>query len=194
MPNNTTNILVIYNEDSDLNLINKVLTMSELGDLVFDFNKIIPMPPELNVESSSRGNEAYACLHGTDEDLKYYFDMDWVDNYITSREDLTTFLEKRSPKLDTDELSWRQMGDRYESNMTKYGHKTWYSWCCDKWGTKWNSYNMGVISECDPFEITFETAWSAPTPIYEALQEMFPELTIEAFWSDEGRRERSQVF
>jgi len=29
-------------------------------------------------------------------------------------------------------------GEKYKSNLDKYGYTTWYDWACDNWGTKWN--------------------------------------------------------
>ena len=78
----------------------------------------------------------------------------------------------------------------------KYGADNWYDWCTLRWGTKWNSYgNIHVLYEdVQQIDIKFETAWSPPIPIYEKLDEMFPQARIYAFWSDEGSYERIQVY
>ena len=80
--------------------------------------------------------------------------------------------------------------------LLKYGAKTWYDWCVLNWGTKWNSYETKeiLVESSYQLNIEFTTAWSAPLPIYEKLDEMFPDAQIEAFWSDEGSYERSRVY
>ncbi|MCM1220978.1 MAG: hypothetical protein NC548_41480, partial [Lachnospiraceae bacterium] len=59
---------------------------------------------------------------------------------------------------------------------------TWYDWCCENWGTKWNAYCDTVI---DDDRISFETAWSTPLPILKKLSETYPDLEIEHWWADE---------
>jgi len=204
MPNNTDNVLVINGSASDVKAIRDLLVSKDKDkNLHIDFNAVVPMPEELNVVSGSHGDEAYACLHGTDKDIQHYFDYSWVKEAgVKTREELIDFLEKRAgTSCKEEELSWRELGDRYASNLEKYGHKTWYDWKCANWGTKWGAYNSEIEEyhtneEYDEgiFIVGFQTAWSAPTPIYEKLKEMFEEADIQAYWSDEGSYERSRVF
>jgi hypothetical protein len=57
----------------------------------------------------------------------------------------------------------------------------WYSWNCENWGTKWNA---GCSSKSDDvFE--FQTAWSPPEPIFDALSEKFPNIEIKVYWEEE---------
>ena len=51
----------------------------------------------------------------------------------------------------------------------------WYSWHCDFWGTKWNSYSF---YENGTDEICFWTAWSEPDRIWEALSKKYPKEKI----------------
>lgn len=57
----------------------------------------------------------------------------------------------------------------------------WYTWSCDNWGTKWNSYEC-TRTACNIFE--FETAWSN---VADLLADMTKDNKIEIFyeWSDE---------
>lgn len=64
------------------------------------------------------------------------------------------------------------------ANEAEYGYGSWYDWCFENWGTKW---------DIDPSEITitsenslhvalrFETAWAPPRPLVLFLSTMFPE-------------------
>jgi hypothetical protein len=41
----------------------------------------------------------------------------------------------------------------------------WYNWCCENWGTKWNSYDGNVTED----GIGFNTAWAPPSPLIAVL-------------------------
>lgn len=60
----------------------------------------------------------------------------------------------------------------------------WHSFNTKNWGTKWNAYQTARIA---PNILKFETAWSHPFPVMEALQEMFPDEFIGVLFSDENR-------
>jgi hypothetical protein len=41
----------------------------------------------------------------------------------------------------------------------------WYNWCCENWGTTWNSYDGNVTED----GIGFNTAWAPPSPLIAVL-------------------------
>lgn len=49
----------------------------------------------------------------------------------------------------------------------------WLGWQSNHWGTKWNAYSTELI-EADEYGVLlkFDTAWSPPTPIFEALADL----------------------
>jgi len=50
----------------------------------------------------------------------------------------------------------------------------WYDWRCNNWGTKWGACEVEVVQNDEDFlEITFNTAWSPPEPICEALRSKY---------------------
>lgn len=51
----------------------------------------------------------------------------------------------------------------------------------DLWGTKWNAYDV----VCRGYGTFFDTAWSTPYPIFEALANKFPLLKITVLYADE---------
>jgi hypothetical protein len=65
--------------------------------------------------------------------------------------------------------------------ISKYGYDNWYDWRYEHWGTKWNSDEVHI---CDN-EISFNTAWCNPQPIFEKLSEMFPNVNFEVKFADE---------
>lgn len=58
------------------------------------------------------------------------------------------------------------------SNIKKYGYATWYDFCVNEWGTKWDIGEQGN-SEVHPDGKTlvtgFDSAWSPPIGAYEKL-------------------------
>ena len=64
----------------------------------------------------------------------------------------------------------------------------WYNWRCQNWGTKWDAYSL-EIDDCDMphgFEVNFETAWSPPEEIAEAIREQFDDLSMSWFYDEPG--------
>ena len=70
----------------------------------------------------------------------------------------------------------------------KYGIGNWYDWSIVRWGTKWNAYNVEFLPTSDEHSIhfVFDTAWSVPSPIFEEIADLYPELTFEIKALDEG--------
>lgn len=76
---------------------------------------------------------------------------------------------------------------RQKAMIDKYGFPSWYDWRIEKWGTKWDVREFGLeefnLKE-HWLDINFETAWSPPLPVYEALKEQG--YYIRAEYVDEG--------
>ena len=189
MPNNTTNILTVSGEAVDIDALLDLLVTSEGGSPKVDFNRVVPMAESLQVESGSLGERAYELLYSEGDEWKWMLSYQWVPDGVETREQLIEFMEKKH-------LLDRELGKVYRDNKQKYDHTTWYSWCVENWGTKWNAYGDIEVDRKDEdfVEIRFETAWSPPVPVYATLAEKFPDLNIAAYWSDEGSYGRSQVF
>jgi len=64
-----------------------------------------------------------------------------------------------------------------KANQEKHGYSTWYDFCVNEWGTKWDvdPYNpIDFDSEWDKnnkITFGFDSAWSPPLGVYEALVE-----------------------
>lgn len=55
----------------------------------------------------------------------------------------------------------------------------WYMWNIENWGTKWDLSDVNMIDEMEGKLIyTFDTAWSPPVPVMQALAKKYPHLTI----------------
>ena len=71
----------------------------------------------------------------------------------------------------------------------------WWNWRNDNWGTKWNlvpnpegnlsGYDF-VDHGKDYIQLEFETAWSPPDGIYEAIVAKYPDLSVNWFYREDG--------
>lgn len=63
------------------------------------------------------------------------------------------------------------------------GATDWYEWSISNWGTKWNAYESDVSE--DERVVRFDTAWSHPFPVIEALSKKYPTHVLEVMYADE---------
>lgn len=171
---------------------NRIICKKHIGDKIltkkgskysFDFNKLIPMPKELQIEASTSGqkgliylflksnndlekieiNKAYKSINPFFKDI--YKDSSFKD------------IEDNFTNLKNDE-SFREaidLGEIYFKNYKNYGHCHWYSWCNANWGTKWNvedEVDVSYNDKTDEYEINFCTAWSIPVGIVKKYSEL----------------------
>lgn len=75
-------------------------------------------------------------------------------------------------------------------NIEKYGYASWYDWCIDNWGTKWDvgadgqpalalgeDFGQGLV-------LNFDSAWSPPIAAYAKLVEMG--FGVKAYYNEPG--------
>ena len=63
-----------------------------------------------------------------------------------------------------------------------YGANNWYDWSIKNWGTKWDACDATWYSDDN---VTFNTAWNMPEPIYRKLSKIFPDVWFTAEFADE---------
>jgi hypothetical protein len=173
MPNHVTQQLSILGQHAP-----KVIEHIAGTDLAVDFNQVIPMPEELNIEESSDGHMGIAAITGQ---CGKYLTYPWVKKErIFTDKDFAAYVERERPKA-------IDLARKYISNQEKFGHKTWWGWCVENWGTKWNAYSVGepeLLS--DRATIRFNTAWSPALPVIARLSELFPSVELTLRYFDEG--------
>lgn len=72
-------------------------------------------------------------------------------------------------------------------NVDKHGFGNWYEFCTGRWGTKWDvgdEHSIDLHEDGLGFVATFESAWSPPIGVYEALDEQGFE--VSAFYYEPG--------
>ncbi len=160
MPNHITNRLTIIGTEEQVKQVREAIK-GEREDQFIDFNKIAPIPKE---------------LEGTQSPLRIISQKEYNEQERRIRENDLTDNEK----------NWglsrgltQKLADEYRE---KFGHAEWYGWQSANWGTKWNAYDQCSIDEnC----IEFNTAWSTPHSLLVNLSIMFPEVTFEVRFADE---------
>lgn len=176
MPNYVINKIEIEGEKSTINdLIFYV--KSDKSD--FDFEKIVPSPECMKIESGTETDMSLGIYQfektGDDSNLIQYLTYPWVKSEkITNTLDLSKYLKKLGRYNE-------RLGKSAYDNITQYGCKDWYEWNCKYWGTKWNSsdsYSYGNT-------ISFQTAWSTPYPVIEELSKKYPTLNFIVNYADE---------
>lgn len=178
MPNWVTNNILFDCTNSKYtpeDIAKRVHGKTEDGrELVFDFNRITPMPECLNIEASSRGEDGYRAY------------MKFLEESKGKSERQKARLEEMYRTSVGDE-SWL-LGMSYHANKRLTGSANWYDWCCNNWGTKWNACDAYME---DPFpgerylHVSFQTAWSAPRGLIQKLSKILSGVTVEHEWSDE---------
>lgn len=206
MPNWVTNKVKFKNRGGEI--INKIISTNEQ----IDFNKIIPRPKTLDIPSGSSDIYAmqYALLKMNIPKLKETIEKlkttstSFYGNYFAkiyrnkkyTLEELEKVAKEFKEQLENDkqdlfdEVNYKELGVKnledlgnvYINNILQYGADSWYDWCCENWGTKWNATNTYII---DDNEIEFSTAWSCPVNIFKELSKQFSGVEIMVEFADE---------
>jgi len=176
MPNNVRSMVrVLGPRASREAFVAACLSVGE--EEVVDFEKVIPIPPELCVVDSSSGDFGYTLL-------KYGWRSFQKRFKAKTKKGVIAAAEKVMPGA-------IELGRRYLENEKKFGSKTWYGWCTSKWGTKWNAYRSSIKQTARLLTLEFCTAWSEPMPVFRCWSEKFPDLRFRVHVSGEVAKETS---
>lgn len=147
----------------------------------FDFNKVKPMPEELKVSENTVGAIGEAALYGRNIEEVLAWNR-FKEEGIQTQEQLLEYLKSEKCPYSQEAL---HLGECYHSNREKFGFSTWYEWCYDNWGTKWNTREVIRKKEDGTGEevIHFDTANGVPLPILKYVSKQFPGATISLFIS-----------
>ena len=132
-----------------------------------DFNKIKPMPEELNITSDS-----WISL------LENQFSEGHLKKALDKYREQANFEYNDQVEESMDNFI------QGIKNYLKYGSASWYGWASENWGTKWNAYSFGDKRDSETI-VYFETAWAAPKELMRLLSEQFPDVKISLIWADE---------
>lgn len=138
----------------------KILEFVKSDEREFDFNKIAPIPKELeNTQAPTK--------------------------IISQKEYDEQEARLAKGELTESEKSWGiSRGLTLEMSMEykrRFGADNWYGWQTQNWGTKWNASEVFISDNL----ISFNTAWSTPEPIFTALSKLFPDVEFFIEFADE---------
>ena len=75
-----------------------------------------------------------------------------------------------------------------KANLEKHGYSTWYDFCVNEWGTKWDCGGDGDQIELEPGQdnttLCFDSAWSPPMGVYAALMDQG--FRVRAYYYESG--------
>ena len=88
---------------------------------------------------------------------------------------------------DTEEQ--KKLEEQEKINFAQHGYKNWYDFCVNEWGTKWDVDAYDTVEYDDQHDARgvtfgFDSAWSPPIRVYEALVEQGFE--VRAYYSEPG--------
>ncbi len=179
MPNHVRNVLLVLGEPTKVNKALDDILIYNKEDanepVRFDFNKIVPMPKELeNTRSPS-------FISHLPKDI-YRFLI-----YVGDIEEVTSDIKKAFPHDTQTEEDLQKLLDDIKNEIVcykQYGHSNWYDWAIANWGTKWNAYDTHKRDDlCNV--ISFNTAWSTAHDVIKELSKQYPDLTFVTLYADE---------
>ena len=61
-----------------------------------------------------------------------------------------------------------------KANLEKHGYSTWYDFCVNEWGTKWDVGGGDMLTEDGPnaLRMNFDSAWAPPIAAMEKFQDL----------------------
>ena len=107
----------------------------------------------------------------------------FLQEFVPVPEDL---LNEETSTWYADADKQRAVDDLKSNNKAKYGYESWYDFCINEWGTKWDVGNSQGINTWDDHEFVayFDSAWSPPIQAYDALTNQG--FRIYATWYEPG--------
>lgn len=156
MPNWCEHDLTVEGKTEEVERFQK---FAKSKDSILDQNKFIPYPKEFEDSAELKAyNEEEECL------IKKY------------------------GSINAEEVKeWRFKHPRPNDGFNSGG----YDWCINHWGTKWGIVRPEIDSTdtykgVTTIEYTFECAWSPCLPIIKKMGEMFPMLTFDLRYFEQG--------
>lgn len=202
MANFVTNIVSINANGAELQEILNAIRRD--GDVYgsIDFNKLIPMPKSLNVTDGSITSSAVSAFlsalwNDCTQNPTHPEKKGTLARYADAAKLMKggSFLQKPFDYLTEAQIAgsaerhkmsvpdFLELGKAYLDNQLTHGAATWYKWCTSHWGTKWNVSEGCHLQNGNVLH--FDTAWSAPAPILQALSQKFPTVEFDHAWADE---------
>lgn len=178
--------------------IAKIAKSCRIQEGKFDFNGIVPMPPELDITCGSSTRWGEDILYGDWSRMLGF--PEWRDLFLELTGGYLPEMREEMIYLIENEHSLYQPSNRLSCsfnlkearqarmNLKKFGFKDWYDWRIEKWGTKWNVGSDVDIDNLsgNNISLSFDTAWSPPIPVIAAMCEQYPEVSATLRYIETG--------
>jgi hypothetical protein len=104
---------------------------------------------------------------------------------ITNEDESITILKNLVPF--PTELEGNDITDKDGNVIARAFSDAGYSWCLRNWGTKWGDCETEItVNDPDHLVIRFQSAWSPALEGLGRISTMFPTLTFQTDWVEEG--------
>lgn len=185
MPNYVINEIQFGSKEAYDDVYAKFVTHDEeSGETYFDFEKILPTPPEVKaLPASSTVDDGIELIYADSDaagkgEIKRLLqascipfltlsqelkELDYQDAHPEEVEAMRERLGQTPGKLE----ETLELGRKAIENLRNHGARHWYDWCVEHWGTKWNS--MDCLFSPNDLTMTFQTAWDCPIGILAEL-------------------------
>lgn len=188
MPNHVTTLCTVLGRAEDIAAFKERMLREGDGDepILFDFERILPMPDCVRHTScSSNANLGFEILTGGLQPGTVVraplIEQDWVkDLGVSTLNELRAWAESNNPQA-------MEEGRRLIAAHEETGSYNWFDWSVAHWGTKWNSYSCRILDDGEEcLQFRFDTAWTFPQPVFEALAKEYPGLVLHCACIGEG--------
>jgi len=187
MPNRVRTRIVITGPADQRASIKELLYSPENQSVAmyFDLNKVIPMPPSLDVTSGSTSDDAMALASYVDklQPWRREFNLGTVSLYeqfkLPHNQKEFKSVDAMAHHLMTNEPGLLTLGRKLMDNIAQHGAPTWYEWRNMNWGTKWNAYDQSFEETSRALKYTFHTAWDTPRKVLVKLKDTFHRLKFD---------------
>ncbi len=121
-------------------------------------------------------------VKGSEEEVKRFVDGIKDSKILESYVPCPAELHATIAGFSGDEDKMAELRKQQELNIAKYGHKDWYDWQYDQWGTKWGdsdtdiSNPMGFSDGSWEVQVHYVTAWGPADAGFLKVSTLFPTL------------------
>lgn len=133
-----------------------------------------------------------ASVSGSQEEVQRFIagikDARILESYVPCPQELRDTMSGFS----NDEEVMEEMRKKNADNIAKYGHKDWYEWQYEVWGTKWGDCDTHIEPPtvldngvCE-VSIYFQTAWGPASNGFRLVSALFPTLTFMFEYDEEA--------
>jgi hypothetical protein len=103
---------------------------------------------------------------------KAFADGRLLDEFVPVPKDLHIVAGRVGDDTDPKQI---ELEAQEKANLEKYGYSTWYDYCVNEWGTKWDvggdDHNPADDSDPNHTRMSFDSAWAPPCAAMEKFMD-----------------------